>query len=81
MILYKGETIYELHEIYYRWILDIYVKSAELLKILERPGVSKFEKFGSTCDNISTTGTTICGSQSSALCRHSPGNEVFRDCQ
>ena len=46
MLLYTGETIYELHKINYRWILNLNVKSAELLKIMERPVVSEFGKFG-----------------------------------
>ena len=36
----------------YRWILNLNVKSAELLKILERPAVSEFGKFGDNSPHV-----------------------------
>lgn len=46
MLLYTGDTVYKLHKINYRWILNLNVKSAELLKILERSIVSEIGIFG-----------------------------------
>ena len=54
VLLYTGETIYKLHKINYRWILNLNVKSAELLKILERPVVSEFGKFGDISPHATT---------------------------
>ena len=68
----------------YRWILNLNVKSAELLKILERPAVSEFGKFGVISSHVTIQAIKapsfvapkilICADTAQAV-------KLFRDCQ